>query len=462
MKRTLLITAVTALLFLGQSPLAWAQVPDDDWDDDFDMAFEQDDASTLNPINGFLELAYSRRLQTDLALDQPQTLADARVQFQWEHDFENTQFKTRTDLYYDAVKHNTQVQVREFSWQGSLSDVEWLSQLFGKSVGSESKHGLNDWGEHFDFKIGQQVLTWGTGDYLFLNDLFPKDYQSFFSGRDDEYLKAPSFALKLSGYFNWVNLDFVVTPRFTPDNFINGEYYSFFNPQFPQRNVAPEFHVASHNKPTNPEYHLRLHKSVGVNEIAAYGYKGHSPLPDSTDENGLPRFSDINVYGFSWIRPVANGLFKVEYAYQNALEDLSGVNPNVPNSVEKYLIGYEKELYANLTGSVQWYTERTQDHDALLAHSPWPQFEQEKVRNVITTQLIYRAMQQTLTLNWFTFYSPTDDDGYTRFRATYSPVDEWQISAGFNGFYGDKRHTFFAQFKDASNAFVSFRYFYSS
>ena len=62
MKRTLLITAVTALLFLGQSPLAWAQVPDDDWDDDFDMTFEQDDDSTLNPINGFLELAYSRRL----------------------------------------------------------------------------------------------------------------------------------------------------------------------------------------------------------------------------------------------------------------------------------------------------------------------------------------------------------------------------------------------------------------
>ncbi|MFW6031595.1 MAG: hypothetical protein ACOC9T_03300, partial [Myxococcota bacterium] len=32
----------------------------------------------------------------------------------------------------------------------------------------------------------------GTGDLVFLNDLFPKDWRSFLLGRDLDYLKAPS------------------------------------------------------------------------------------------------------------------------------------------------------------------------------------------------------------------------------------------------------------------------------
>lgn len=448
---------------------AWGEEFDDDnaWDAEFgDEEFGQDafaasddqHSPPFSPINGFVELAYSHRLQTDPALKRPQTLADARVQLQWDYDleeygFESAQIKTRADVYFDGVKNNTEIQIRELAWQGSLADIDALGEL----------------GQYFDAKIGQQVLTWGTGDYLFLNDLFPKDYQSFFSGRDDDYLKAPSFAIKLSGYFDWVNIDVVVTPRFTPDNFINGEYYSFFSPQTLQpftpielqtvTNVAPEFHVASENRPTSPEYHLRLHKSIGANEVALYGYKGHSPLPDSADPLGRPRFSGLNVYGFSWVRPWSEGLFKMEYAYQNALEDSQGNKPRVPNSIEKYLLGYEKELYTNLTGSIQWYTERTKKHATLLSVSSWPDIEPEKIRNVLTTQFIYQAMRQTLTLQWFNFYSPTDEDGYSRFRATYSPTDKWQVSGGVNWFYGNQKHTFFAQFEDASNAFLSFRYF---
>ncbi len=51
-----------------------------------------------------------------------------------------------------------------------------------------------------DVKVGRQILTWGTGDLVFINDLFPKDWVSFFIGRDVEYLKAPSDALKVSAF----------------------------------------------------------------------------------------------------------------------------------------------------------------------------------------------------------------------------------------------------------------------
>jgi hypothetical protein len=84
---------------------------------------------------------------------------------------------------------------------------------------------LGEWSQQFDIKVGQQILTWGTGDYVFLNDLFAKDFQSFFAGRDDDYLKAPSLSLKVSGFFDLANVDFVVTPKFTPDTYINGDYF---------------------------------------------------------------------------------------------------------------------------------------------------------------------------------------------------------------------------------------------
>ena len=50
----------------------------------------------------------------------------------------------------------------------------------------------------YEIKAGRQVLTWGTGDLIFINDRFPKDYESFYSGRDMEYLKVPSDAVKIS------------------------------------------------------------------------------------------------------------------------------------------------------------------------------------------------------------------------------------------------------------------------
>jgi hypothetical protein len=73
-----------------------------------------------------------------------------------------------------------------------------------------------------DVKLGRQILTWGTGDLIFINDLFPKDWISFFIGRDTDYLKAPSDAIKVSLFGEQANLDIVYTPQFDSDRFIEG------------------------------------------------------------------------------------------------------------------------------------------------------------------------------------------------------------------------------------------------
>ena len=429
------------ILYSGESTAQEAQTSGDEWDawDEFDEFEENEEVSSFTWA-GFGEIALGQRLSSDPAINTDKTLRDLRVQLQADYTLEASTLTFRGDLYYDGVLDSVEVQIREAAWQGNLAF-------------------LGDWGSKFDAKIGQQVLTWGTGDYVFLNDMFPKDYQSFFAGRDDEYLKAPSLSAKLSGYFDWVNVDLVVTPQFEPDNGITGEYFSFFNPQFGM-NVAPAFDVLERNEPDDAEWALRMYKTVGQTELAFYGYRGYNKTPMAADEQGLPLYSRLNVWGASAVKPLGPGLAKFEYAYHDAMEDGDGTNPLVPNSQHRLLVGYEQELVANLTGSVQWYAEHIVDHDALLANSYWPQYEQEESRHVVTTQLMYRALRQTLTLNWFNFYSPTDSDGYMKFRATYSPVDEWQINGGANLFYGDEPHTFYSQFNDASNVYASFRYFY--
>jgi hypothetical protein len=431
---------------LGQTEVAEAselqqstQSQDSEWDewDDWEEPTEE-----VSPFSwfGFAEVAAGQRLFNDEALDRDKTLRDIRVQIQGDYKLEASSLSFRGDLYYDGVLESVETQLRELTWQGNLAM-------------------LGEWGSHFDAKIGQQVLTWGTGDYLFLNDMFAKDYQSFFSGRDDEYLKAPSLSAKVSGYFDWASIDLVVTPEFQPDNEINGEYFSFFSPMLGQ-NIATEFEVTDANEPNGAEVALRIYKTLGSVEWAAYAYRGYNKTPEAADELGQPRYSRLNVYGMSAVRPLGAGIAKFEYAWYDAKEDSEGSNPLVPNSEQRFLLGYEQELVANLTGSVQWYLEHTQDYANLLANSYWPDYEDEQNRHVVTTQLVYRAMRQTLTLQWFNFYSPTDNDGYTRFRATYSPVDEWQVNGGMNLFYGEEPHTFYSQFKDGSNLYAAFRYFF--
>lgn len=409
-------------------------------EDEWAMDDWGEDEVAQSALSGFVEIALGARLASDPVINTDKTLADLRAQLQWDKDFTDSSIAFTADLYYDGVLNQTRLQVRELAWQGNLGT-------------------LGEWGNKFDVKLGQQILTWGTGDYVFLNDLFPKDFQSFFAGRDDDYLKAPSLSAKLSGFFDWANVDLVITPKFTPDNYINGDYFSFFSP-FAGVNVAPGFDVSPPLRPQSPEYALRIYKSIGSVEYAFYGYKGFHKSPSSFTEFGEPTFTALKVYGASALSTFASGLLNAEVAYYDSSDDSQGNNPLIANSQMRWLIGYEQELIKNLTGSVQWYLERISDYDALQNNSLNLAFEPSKNRTVLTQRLRYSALQQTLTLNLFNFYSTSDEDGYLKLNVDYSPVDQWRLSGGFNVFYGEQRFSFFKQFEDASNAFVRFKYYY--
>jgi hypothetical protein len=132
-------------------------------------------------ITGFWEVRSGYRLQNDKH-EKDGSIGETRLQLEMEKLWKDFTFKATTDLYYDWVDENHSVDLERGEGFIDLREASVVYSPF----------------DFMDLKLGRQILTWGTGDLVFINDLFPKDWQAFFIGRDTEYLKAPSDAIKAS------------------------------------------------------------------------------------------------------------------------------------------------------------------------------------------------------------------------------------------------------------------------
>jgi len=97
------------------------------------------------------------------------------------------------------------------------------------------------------------------------------------------------------------------------------------------------------------------------------------------------------------------------------------------------------------------------DHDKYRNSRPPGSPERSENRHVTTLRLTRRLLQQDLTLSFFGYYSPSDDDGYLRPKVHYRLDDAWFVELGANLFFGDKE-TFFGQFNNNTNLYAAIRY----
>ena len=414
-----------------------ALAQDDAWDDD---AWDDDawgDEEAVSTWSGFVEAGLGTRISDDPLINGSATLEDLRLRAEAEWRPGRYTISIKGDAWYDGISD---------AFDGELRDLT-VSFTAGEST---------------DIKIGRQVQTWGTGDLLFLNDLFPKDFVSFFAGREDEYLKAPGNALRLTHYGKKVNVDFVWTPQFEPDVYLTGERFSFFSPMAGS-NVVPESGLSALEPDSalaNGEFAVRLFRTVAGTEYALYGYHGFFKQPNALSESLEATFAPLDAWGASLRRPAGPGLFNAEVAYYDSRDDGRGDDPLLPNSQLRVLAGYEWEAKQNFTVAFQYYLEQTLDYNDLLANSPAPEFEPEEYRQLLTNRLTYRAGMDRYTYSLFTFYSPSDADFYIRPSLNYRHSDQWSFVVGANLFGGDEPYTFFNQLQDASNVYLRLRYNY--
>lgn len=405
--------------------------------------FPADEETSALDVSGFLELRAGARLKDDRH-EKAASIGEARLQIEVERASEPVTVRLVADLVADLVENRYPVKFEQGQGFIDLREANFIVRPV----------------EFMDLKVGRQVLTWGTGDLLFINDLFPKDWKSFFSGRDDEYLKAPSDAAKASLFSKLANLDVVYTPRFDADRFIDGHRLSYFNPALGR--LAGRDAIVRTDRPddwfNDDELSLRLYRNFGAIETALYAYRGFWKSPVGLNPtSGRATFPRLAVYGASLRGPIAGGIGHGEFGYYDSRDDRAGSDPLVRNGEWRALVGFERELLPEFTLGIQYYLERMTDHKNFVAMLPPGLRAAHQNRHTVTVRLTKLAMNQNLILSAFNFWSPSDHDGHLRARATYKVTDTWLAEVGALVFYGRRRDSFLGQFRDNSNLFAALR-----
>ena len=394
--------------------------------------------------DGFLDTRAGVRLRED-SNQRATSLGESRLQLSRDQYAGDVLFRFTADLLYDNVADGHKLQPEQGRGWLDLREAFLATSL----------------GDSLDLRAGRQILTWGVGDLLFLNDLFPKDWNSFFAGRDVEYLKAPSDAVRVSVFGDIANLDLVYTPKFDPDRFIDNRRMSFFDPRV-GRTVGNDITF----KPARPsdwfgddEWAFRLHRLIDGWEVAAYGYRGFWKSPEGFDPaSGRPLFPRLSAWGGSLRGPLHTGILSAETSWYRSRDDLSGSDPFLPNSQFRFLVGYEQEIVPDLTLGGQYYLERTLDFDALQRNQPPGFASPDENRHLFTLRATLLTHSQNVTWSLFTFASPSDEDAYLRGSWQWKATDAWHLTAGFNLFEGRDRDSFFGQLETNSNAYLGVRY----
>lgn len=367
--------------------------------------------------------------------------------------------------YGDFILAEERAQLRVSGGSGAtgfFGKIDFNHDHFPGQSGFEIREGyLNYTTGPLDLRLGRQVVTWGVGDLVFINDIFPKDYGAFFSGRSTEYLKGAISGLKASLYSGFASVDLVMTPFFEPNRLPVPSRYVLDDP-FPgitnRATDLPEPELR------NSEVAVRVSRPVLSWDIALYGYRGYARNPSfELDSRTAPTrlayvFPELNTLGMSGQGSGFGGILSCELGYLDSPWDRDGDDPLVPNSEYRYLLGYQFAPWPDFTAGIQYYGEFMVDHANYSSNLP-PSFpEEDELRQVFVLRMTRFLYYQTLKLSLLAFFSPTDEDYYLVPELTYKVSDELVVALGGNIFEGARADTDFARMDENDNAYLGVRY----
>ena len=350
-------------------------------------------------------------------------------------DAVDAQIRIKLDGVHDAVADDFEAELREAYLDYTAGDL--------------------------DFRLGRQIATWGVGDLLFLNDVFPKDWVSLFSGRPLEYLKIGVDGLRARYSTDFLNAELLAIPRFEPDTVPSGKRF------FLQDNYASVTDRREDLPDTtlgNTEVGLRLYRGIGGFDVSAYGYRGRWRSPGQRADNSenparvTAIYPPLSVYGLSAQGHAAGGVLSFEGSYYDSRDDRGGSDLAVPNSQTRFLVGYQKQLWPEFTLGAQYYVEVMDDFDAYKRSLPAGFARTAKYWDIVTVRLTQFLGHQTWKLSLFAYYSPADNDYLLQPQLSYKASDDLSVALGGNVFGGEKRTTFFGQFDQDDNAYLNLRY----
>lgn len=164
------------------------------------------------------------------------------------------------------------------------------------------------------------------------------------------------------------------------------------------------------------------------------------------------------MYGASIRSSLLGGVGNLEMGYYDSIHSEDGADPFIRPSEYRFLLGFARELAREFTGAAQYYLEVIDEYDNYRAAQPAGAALRDEYRHLLTLRLTKLLMGQNLRLSLFTYYSPSDNDGYARPKAVYNLTDHWKIEGGGNIFWGEHEYTFWGRFEDNSNVYAALRY----
>ena len=347
----------------------------------------------------------------------------------------NSGFSAKTDFIHDSILDRSDLEVREVYVDFSAGPLE--------------------------ARVGRQIVTWGTGDLLFVNDIFPKDWGALFAGRPLEYLKVGTDALKLNWYLAGFGFETVASPFFEADRLPSGDRFFVRDPfsgatERTTREPSPNL--------DNAEVAIKASRTVIGWDCALYAdggfYRSPAPQPDTVGGamQVVMRFPRRNVYGASLQRAGLGGVMSLEAGYYDSRDDPDGSDAFVPNSQALYLVGYKRQMGRSVTVGLQYYGERMMQYDRYRSTLPSGAPMQDRLRTLVTGRLTWFSNYQTWKLSFFGYWSPTDEDFYLIPEVWHSLADGVWVALGSNIFGGSSEANFFGQLDRNDNVYVTIRF----
>lgn len=386
-------------------------------------------------LHGFLQGNYNLNTASANPDGRDSKLAEERVQLKLEADQSSFRFLLKSDFAWDHLDEAVDLELRE-----GFADYTAAA---------------------WDLRLGRQVVTWGLGDLVFINDVFPKDYEAFFAGRPLEYLKKGVDGARLGLYPGPTSFEIIAIPWFTANHYPDPGRYWLHDP-------LPLVAERTTSEPSpglaNTELALRVYGAIGGFDLSFYSYRGFFRQPAiRLDPAEAPArltywYPRLAVHGASLQTGALAGVVSLEGGYYDSRDDRAGNDPLTPNSQVRWLLGYQRQLWEDFTVGCQYYGERMLDYGSYTATLPAGMPGERRLHNLVSLRLTQLLLHQTLKLSFFAFLDPDAGDYLLNPELKYNFTDRVWGALGGNFFGGGEAWGQFGQLERNDNLYLQMRY----
>ncbi len=386
-------------------------------------------------LHGFIQGNYALDTDSSNPDGRDSKLAEERAQLKLEADQGALRFFVKTDLTWDHLDDEEDLELRE-------GTVDYTAS-------------------NWDCKLGRQMVTWGLGDLVFINDVFPKDYEAFFAGRPLEYLKKGVDGVKFGLYPGFVSFEVIAIPLFTANHFPDAKRFWLYDP-LPM--VTNRQTIDPGSSLDNTEVAVRAYRDIGGFDVSLYGYRGFYRQPAmQTDFPTSPTrltlwYPELAVYGVSLQGSALGGVVSLETGYYDSQDDQAGDNPMVPNSQARFLVGYQRQFWEDFTVGLQYYGERMENFSDYTATLPAGMPAEDRLHDLVSVRLTQLLRHQTVKLSLFAFWGLSSADYLINPEVKYNFTDQVWAALGANLFGSGEPWTQFGQLDRNDSIYLQTRY----